>query len=260
MRVGVETQERREIGPGLWADARRAVWLEAHRAMLVADMHLGQIGIERQRGALLPAVPDDTLERLESLRASYRPVRWVFLGDTMHAVTRLPGLEALLRGLLQWLGNEEADFVLGNHDAGLDDWLRTLGFSGACRRMTTMGPHVMVHGDAVGWRAVDAARGPGGRVWYGHEHPAVVLDDGLATSARLPCFLVGPDRVVLPAFSRWASGQVFPGETVLSALTEPAAFEQAVAVLGDRLLPLPVAWLVRGRGRGRGRRGPGEPG
>lgn len=257
MRVGVETQERRELGPGLWADARRAVWLEAHRALLVADMHLGQLGIERQRGALVPVVPDDTLERLESLRATYAPARWVFLGDTVHAVARLPGLEAMLRGFVEWLGNAEADFVLGNHDAGLGDRLRALGFSGACRRMTTIGPHVMVHGDSVGWPAVDAVRGPDGRVWYGHEHPAVVLGDGLATSARLPCFLVGADRVVLPAFSRWASGQLFPGETVLSALTEPAAFEQVVAVVGDRLLPLPAAWVRRGRGPGR--RGPGEP-
>ncbi|MCC6233574.1 MAG: hypothetical protein IT580_13070, partial [Verrucomicrobiales bacterium] len=42
---------RMEVTPGVWLDARRAVWLEGHRALLVADVHLGYVWAERQRGA-----------------------------------------------------------------------------------------------------------------------------------------------------------------------------------------------------------------
>jgi metallophosphoesterase superfamily enzyme len=234
------------LGSGRWgvafdivADVRRAVWLATEKTLLVADVHLGHLWVERQRGTLLPIVPDDTLERLESLRREYRPDRWVFLGDTVHAVARLSVLEEELRGLIRWMEGQSVTFVLGNHDARLPDLLRSLGCQAECTRIATAGPHVLVHGDALTWESVAGRLGPGGRVFYGHEHPALVLGDGVATSARVPCFLVGLDRAILPAFSRWAAGQVFPCEPFLSRLSSPTDFIQAVAILGGRLLPIP---------------------
>ncbi len=222
------------------ADFRRAVWLAAEKTLLVADVHLGHLWVERQRGTLLPLVPDDTLARLEALRGAYDPARWVFLGDTVHAVARNAVLEDEVRGLIRWIDGGKVTFVLGNHDARLPDLLRSLGHEGACTRLATAGPHVLVHGDAMPWPTVAARLGVDGRVFYGHEHPAMVLRDGVATSARVPCFLVGPDRVVLPAFSRWAAGQVFPSEPFLSPMSLPGDFERAVAIMGDRLLPIPL--------------------
>jgi putative SbcD/Mre11-related phosphoesterase len=237
-------------GSGQWgmaadivADFRRAVWLVHQRTLLVADVHLGHLWVERQRGTLLPIVPDDTLERLESLRREYQPDRWVFLGDTVHAVAKLTVLEQELRVLIRWIDRQEVTFVLGNHDAHLADLLRSLGCVAECTRIATAGPHVLVHGDALPWESVAPRLGPGGRVFYGHEHPAVILDDGVATSARLPCFLVGNNRAILPAFSRWAAGQVFPSEPFLSKLSSPSDFSHAIAILGSRLLPIP--WKAR---------------
>lgn len=227
------------IGPDIFADSRRAVWLAAERTVLVADVHLGHLWVERQRGTLLPLVPDDTLPRLEALRLAYHPDRWVFLGDTVHAVAQNTVLEDELRELLRWIDGANVTFVLGNHDARFPDLLRSLGHDGACTRCATAGPHVLVHGDSMPWSKVEPHLGTGGRVFYGHEHPAMVLSDGVATSARVPCFLVGPDRVVLPAFSRWAAGQVFPSEPFLSPMSSLDGFERAVAILGERLLPIP---------------------
>lgn len=238
MRADTKNPGRWTVAPDLVADARRALWLEAERTLLVADMHLGHLWVERQRGTLLPVVPDDTIERLDALKRDYRPARWVFLGDIVHAAARMAVLEAELRDMLRWLASETVTFVLGNHDVGLPELLRSIGFEGPCPRLACAGPHVLVHGDAMPWATVQSQLGPGGRVFYGHEHPALVLDDGVATSARVPCFLVGRDRVVLPAFSRWAAGQVFPSEPFLSPLSTTAPFDHALAILAGRLLPV----------------------
>ncbi len=227
------------MGSGIEADFRRAVWLAQERTLLVADVHLGHLWVERQRGTLLPIVPDDTLQRLESLRRTYQPKRWVFLGDTVHAVAKLTVLEEELRDLIRWIDGQPVTFVLGNHDVRLSQLLCSLGCDAECTRIATAGPHVLVHGDALPWESVSPRLGPGGKVFYGHEHPAVVLGDGVATSARVPCFLIGNDRAILPAFSRWAAGQVFPSEPFLSPLSSPTAFSQALAILGGRLLPIP---------------------
>lgn len=231
------------LAPGVVANSRRAIWLENERTLLVADVHLGHLWVERQRGTLLPIVPDDTLERLEALRREYRPSRWVFLGDTVHAVARNAVLEDELRSLIRWLDGDLATFVLGNHDARLPELLASLGYSADCTRIAKVGPHVLVHGDAMPWETVAPLREPEGLVFYGHEHPAVVLGDGVATAVRVPCFLVGNHRVILPAFSRWAAGQVFPSEPFLSPLSSPGDFDWAIAILGDRLLPVPVQAL-----------------
>jgi len=237
------------MAPDVVADVRRAVWLEKERTLLIADVHLGHLWVERQRGTLLPIIHDDTLERLESLRGDYQPDRWVFLGDTVHAVARLSVLQDELRNLIRWLDDELVTFVLGNHDARLPEMLRSLGCGAECTRLATSGPHVLVHGDAMPWESVAARLGSGGMAFYGHEHPAVVLGDGVATAARVPCFLVGTDRAILPAFSRWAAGQVFPSEPFLSPLSSSVDFGQAVAILGDRLLPVPWNVLCPERGR-----------
>ena len=58
---------------------------------------------------------------------------------------------------------------------------------------------------------------------------------------KVPAFLVGPRRVVLPAFSRWAAGQVMGRQAALSPLADATALRHAVALLGHRVLPLALA-------------------
>ncbi|MFQ3670482.1 MAG: hypothetical protein SNJ84_03380, partial [Verrucomicrobiia bacterium] len=55
----------------------------------------------------------------------------------------------------------------------------------------------------------------GWRDMVGHWHPAVVLRDEAGLRCRLPALVVGPKRVVLPAFSPWAGGS--PGGYALGA-------------------------------------------
>ena len=52
--------------------------------------------------------------------------------------------------------------------------------------------------------------------------------------------LIAPDLLVLPAFSPWAAGANVRAGEFLSAYARLAAFEQAIAVLAGKLLPLPM--------------------
>ena len=68
----------------------------------------------------------------------------------------------------------------------------------------------------------------------GHEHPAISLGDGVASHMKCPCFLVGENVLMLPAFSCWAAGT-----NIHSAQWScPTEFSQVIAICNDKLLPL----------------------
>ena len=234
-------QNRCELIPGVMADAQRALWLEEERALVVADVHLGHLWVERQRGALLPIVPDDTLDRLLLLRRDYSPRTWIFLGDTVHAPARLTVLEDELHRVIETLragGDCAMHFVLGNHDRFLGGMLQRLGLEARCVDEHLAGRHVLIHGDHHTWPELLPWLQPPGRVIHGHQHPALVFGDGVTTTIKAPCFLVSPRRIVLPAFSRWAAHVPWDAQPPLSPLSQDDPPEIAVPILGDRLMPL----------------------
>jgi len=236
-------RSRLEISPGVWLDARRAVWLADYRTLAVADLHLGYVWAHRAAGQMLPlSARDDTLDRLDALLADYAPNRVALLGDIVHRVVPVAPLEAELTRLRDELGRTtQLHWLAGNHDRHLT---KLLGPSAAVERELALGPHRLAHGDAcpeseaATWLA--AVRAAGGRWFIGHEHPAITLGDGMGTHARCPCFLVAPELIVLPAFSSYATGGTQrPGEG-LSAFTRAARFTHRVAIVAGKLLPLPT--------------------
>ncbi|HEY3532406.1 MAG TPA: DEAD/DEAH box helicase, partial [Casimicrobiaceae bacterium] len=62
----------------------------------------------------------------------------------------------------------------------------------------------------------------------GHVHPGVLIE-GDDDSARLPCFVLGPRRAILPAFGRF---------TGLAEIA-PANGDRIVAIAGRALFELP---------------------
>jgi metallophosphoesterase superfamily enzyme len=117
-----------------------------------------------------------------------------------------------------------------------------LGFYIPCTRTLRCGPHLLVHGDEFQPADLAAELDPSGWIIYGHEHPAVTVGDGVTTHLKVPCFLAGNRRLVLPAFSRWSAGQIIGRQPLLSPLSQPSDFRSAIAILGDHLLPMPLRW------------------
>lgn len=234
-----------ELEPGLVLDARRALWLARERMLVVADLHLGYTWTHRHAGQLLPLALDNTLVRLAALVAEFAPAELVLLGDVLHGFTPTEEVLAEIRALVSGIGSQvRLRLVEGNHDFGLAKMLRRLGLNLELELQVSAGPHVLLHGhtpDDLKAAALIAAAGErGGRVIAGHEHPAVRLSDGVASSARCPCFVVGNGALVLPCFTEWSAGGSASGSW-LSALGKAMKVERRIAIVAGKLLPLPVA-------------------
>jgi len=190
--------------------ARAAVHLPTATAV-VADLHLGYNEARRRAGEAVPA-PDAAaaLAPLRPVLAAHGVRRLVIAGDLFEAGWAAD-LAAGLRAWLDAAGVELAGVAPGNHDRGLAD----AGGLPVCPEGCVVGGWRVVHGDG---------RLPDGPVVHGHEHPWVRWTDRLGG----PCYLVGPGRLILPAFSPDAAGvNVLPGRR--------PAFRCAV-IAGDRVL------------------------
>jgi putative SbcD/Mre11-related phosphoesterase len=236
-----------ELEPGLWLDAGRAVWLPEPGVLIVADLHLGYAWAHRADGQLLPiSAKEDTTERLLALLNRYPARELVLLGDILHRAVHAPALYTELRWLVLNVGERtRLRLIGGNHDRDLAATLATAGLALEIDESLSVGPHLLLHGDGKDDVLANArlreCRQRSGRVILGHEHPSIVLSDGVASRAKCPCFLSGPGILVLPAFSAWAAGSPVQDESFLSPYAQASRFDRAVAVLAGKLLPVPIS-------------------
>lgn len=227
-----------EIGFGVIADARRALWLPEVSALVIADTHFGHAWVERARGQLLPLSDGDVgLRVLFELLKEYRPRELVIAGDVVHAARSIQGVGEPLLQLCRSCSDNEVELVLvqGNHDRGLTEMVARLGLRVKVTSERHLGRFRIVHGDAP-------LAGVEGEDWVvlGHEHPCVTLRGAGNRSARCPCFLVGQGILVLPAFSSRAAGCTVESGRFLGPVAASRSFDCAVVCVGTRLLKLPL--------------------
>lgn len=217
---GERRLETRIGGEHVVLHALRALEWPRARTLFVADVHLGKGAAFRAGGVPLPRGSTATdLDRLARLIADTRATRLVVLGDLLHA--RAGRVAALTQAFVAWrLRHAHVDVLLvrGNHDAHAGDP------PGAWQVRCVDEPHALppflaCHHDA---------RPPSGYALCGHVHPGIRIASG-GESARLPCFVIGRERAIVPAFGRF---------TGLADIV-PARHERIVAIAGDALFELP---------------------
>ena len=200
--------------------AERALEWPRARTLFVADVHLGKAAAFRAGGVPVPRGSTATdLRRLDRVIARANATRLVVLGDFLHA--KAGRVAALAQAFVAWRTRHAAIDVLlvrGNHDAHAGDpphdWrVRCVD------EPYPLPPFLACHHDE---------RPRSGYALCGHLHPGVRIVSG-GDSMRLPCFVLGPQRAILPAFGR------------LTGLAErgPAPDERIVAIAGDALFELP---------------------
>ena len=172
--------------------AEKAVWWPAQRALLVADMHIGKAATFRSLGVPVPrGTTSATLRALGVLVERWQAARVVFLGDFLHAAEA--HVPATLGALARWRTRHAGTaltLVRGNHDDRAGDPPPEWRIDSVDEPLRC-GPLALAHHpDPVA----------GAYVLAGHVHPAAVLGGKAHDRLRLPCFHLGPEVGVLPAF------------------------------------------------------------
>jgi uncharacterized protein len=181
-------------GEMLTLDRTGALWLEAHRTLVVSDLHLekGSCFAERSGQFLPPYDTRETLSCLHEVIQRLDPACVVALGDSFHDARgpeRLePGDRAIVAALQtgrDWI------WIAGNHDAKVSE-----GLGGSHCESITIGGLTLRH--------EPDRDGADGEV-AGHLHPC-----GKVTmrgrSVRRRCFVTDERRLVMPAFGAFTGG------------------------------------------------------
>lgn len=199
-----------------------ALWIEAGRALVVADLHLEKGSAYAKRGQMLP--PYDTratLARLAALVEEHEPHIVVSLGDAFHdggGPARMGEEErAQLDAMMlrcDWV------WIEGNHEGKAAE---TLG--GVARASLRLGQLTLRHEPSGAENEV-----------AGHLHPCAKVA-GPGMSVRRRCFGYDGSRMVLPAFGAFAGGLNLCDDAFADVFPDGA---MALVLSKDRVLP--VAW------------------
>lgn len=170
----------------------------AHKALFVADVHLGKAATFRSLGVPVPAgTTQENLDKLSGCIAEFKPLSVYFLGDLLHA--KAAHNEELLEKLQQWRqqhNNIQMTLIRGNHDSKAGDPPASLNIAVVEEPFMLGGFALCHHPQTV----------PNALVLAGHEHPVVVLNGKGRSRARLPCFYVKTDQLILPSFGAFTGG------------------------------------------------------
>jgi DNA ligase-associated metallophosphoesterase len=192
----VTTASRVAVAPDVLLDGRLALVHERERWLAVADLHFGYELSQRAAGRLMPLWGMSSIEeRLLRLLEDYRPRKLIIVGDLVHDKVSAGEAAALL---VRLRARCELIAVAGNHDRHI-------------ARMIDVVPRwesvefVFHHGDCE-------ADEPQRIQIIGHHHPAAAVTDGAGLRLKSPAFVQQARCWILPAFSPWAGGVVWPDD------------------------------------------------
>ena len=192
---------------------QKALYWPAAATLVVADIHFGKAASFRALGVPVPrGTTTQNLEALDALVAHYGARRIVFLGDFLHSrAAHAPSTTAAIEAWRARHPGLSLLLVRGNHDLRAGDPAARLGIE-LVDEPYPIGPFSLCHHPDI------AAPG---YVLAGHVHPVYRISTRLE-SVRLPCFLVGRQRMILPSFGAFTGGHLVapaPGDAVF-VLTE----------------------------------------
>ena len=187
---------------------QKAAFWPRERMLVIADIHFGKAAAFRSFGIPVPkGTTTENLQALDGLVDLTGARHVLFLGDFLHA--RAAHAASTQAAMLAWR-RRRCELVLslvrGNHDRHAGDPATQLGID-LVDEPWTVGPFSFCHHPDI-----DAP----GYVLAGHVHPVYVLATRF-DALRLPCFIAGPHRMILPSFGAFTGGHAMrpePGERV----------------------------------------------
>ncbi|MBE9067366.1 ligase-associated DNA damage response endonuclease PdeM [Leptolyngbya cf. ectocarpi LEGE 11479] len=178
----------------------RAVYVPAHKALLLSDVHLGKAETFQMAGIpIAQQVNEETLERLRSQCDQVQPQQIFILGDLFHSRQGL--VEDVITAWSTFLSDTSAQvtLIIGNHDRAALDPVFDMDYSSD---PISLGKLLLSHepasSDLLPKNHLNIC---------GHVHPVVHLQ-GAIDSLRFPCFYHEhePQRLTLPSFGSFTGG------------------------------------------------------
>jgi DNA ligase-associated metallophosphoesterase len=186
----------------------KAMFWPREKMLVIADIHFGKAASFRALGVPVPrGTTTQNLEALDALVARHGARHILFLGDFLHA--RAAHASATQAAMLAWRQRNSTlalTLVRGNHDRHAGDPAARLGIT-LVDEPHTLGPFSFCHHPDLATPGYALA---------GHIHPAYLLATRF-DALRLPCFVVGPQRMVLPSFGAFTGGHLVtpaPGDAI----------------------------------------------
>ena len=184
-------------GEALLLLPEKALYWPAQQALIVADIHFGKAASFRALGVPVPrGTTSQNLTALDDLMARHATREIIFLGDFLHA--RAAHASATVQAMLAWRARRshlQLTLVRGNHDRHAGDPNPALGIE-MVDEPRRRGPFSLCHHPDLD---------TDGYALAGHVHPTFLLATRF-DALRLPCFVVGERRMILPSFGAFTGG------------------------------------------------------
>ncbi|SFC97472.1 ligase-associated DNA damage response endonuclease PdeM [Massilia yuzhufengensis] len=181
----------------------KAVYWPAEKMLIIADIHFGKAAAFRSLGVPVPrGTTTENLAGLDALVDAHGARHIVFLGDFLHA--RAAHASATQQAMLAWRQRRldlALTLVRGNHDRHAGDPARALSIA-LVDEPHAIGPFAFCHHPDLDTPGYALA---------GHIHPVYVLATRF-DALRLPCFVVGRERMILPSFGSFTGGHAIRPE------------------------------------------------
>jgi uncharacterized protein len=206
-------------GEQVYLLAERALYWPGASTLVVADLHWGKASTFRAAGIPIPiGTTSDDLSRLDSALQRTQARRMVVLGDLFHAKAGRVASHTLaeLRRWRSLAGPFEILLVRGNHDRHSGDPPGDLHIN-CVNAPAFVPPFVFRH------EPVTSTDGYG---LAGHVHPGLTLVGRGLQRETLPCFIVGKQAALLPAFGSFTG----------FGAVEPGPEDRAFVIAGDEVL------------------------
>lgn len=168
--------------------SERAIYWEKHKALLIADLHIGKVTHFRNNNIAVPQkAAEKNFEKLEVLLERYKPSTVIFLGDLFHSFYNKEWDKLIVT--LAKFPMIKFELVTGNHDILKEEHYKSARIK--CVRERTIEGFVLTH---------HPEEHEGFYNLCGHVHPGVRMRGSGRQYMKLPCFYFGSRQGILPAF------------------------------------------------------------
>lgn len=205
-------------GEALLLLAQKALYWPREKMLVIADIHFGKAASFRAQGVPVPrGTTTQNLAELDALMMEHEVAHIMFLGDFLHA--RAAHAVATVAAMLAWRLRHPAlklTLVRGNHDRHAGDPAASLAID-MVDEPHAVGPFAFCHHPDIATEGYALA---------GHIHPSYLLATRF-DALRLPCFVVGPRRMILPSFGAFTGGFLItpePGDAIYVSSGEAVHF------------------------------------